>query len=139
MGWSQGSLSLYGATGQYGIQDTKEPVTLPTGVYRQAWCNLSTDGNNNGYCSLSGTAANTVEVKPDQTTELVIGGKLRMDLLSASKVAYVQPGNEMDVTWDLRVSDCLKSARISTQDPMEVQVRFDSSSKFIKATPIEGG
>lgn len=100
-----GAMSITGGPGSYDINRTGEKeVLLPVGKYRIGTCSLSLPSSATPI-PLSCTVDTPVEVKPDATATVSIGGKLALAIDPSVKNLVWKPGQTETLEWVIKIGD----------------------------------
>jgi hypothetical protein len=131
--------SIY-ATGEHGIYSLRKcegkAVSLPAGRYRIDACEMALQTKNSQPLNVSCNLDDTTEVKPDEQTEVVIGGKLSMAINPEKKELLFRPNEAQGINWNIKIGDkvTLSSIGDRSQDQAPTVKFYDKNGKLLATT-----
>lgn len=127
-----------GNTGSYNFTSGAESgVSVPAGEYKVQYCSMNLQAKDGtGKMFIGFSLDKKVNVEPDKTAELAIGGKMTMAINPEKTRMGLRPGMSEIINWNITIGDKITLSTFGDQSPQQTpKINFyDKSGKLLHST-----
>lgn len=131
-------LMVSGDNGYYNFTSGSETgISMPAGEYRVRYCSMNLQDKDSTAKLLIGfNLDKKVNVEPDKTAEVVVGGKMSMTINPEKTRMSLRPGMSEIINWNITIGDKITLSTFGDQSPQQTpKINFyDKSGKLLHST-----